>query len=279
MEANKLNFITKELVEKAAQKIDAESIPKDRQSVAYFVTVRDKEYPFKYLVDIAAQIAGHQLENFKNGENYRKVFQERTTYKAISKEGEYFLREEVEAFIKSKGKLRIDVQDSDLNLIKSLHKKLVTLGNILKKSLGAIKLKNASNVINASRNTSIKNYMWYRIFPNEAWEKRQLALTFTIDDRFAFRFDSDNWKEGSEERNSLLEFRTSKQLEEYISIDEFLAFENYAALSERILAFYNNRILPLSTEILGLKQGIEQHEKESQEPSFTQKKTNSSFFH
>ena len=55
---NKLDFLSKELVDLAIIEIDSNGIPKHRESVSYTDKINDKNYPFKLLISEAAKIDG-----------------------------------------------------------------------------------------------------------------------------------------------------------------------------------------------------------------------------
>nr|WP_319399004.1 hypothetical protein [uncultured Carboxylicivirga sp.] len=82
-----LNFITKQLIEQAANNINLDDIPKNREGKSYAVTINGIEYPFKYLITEAAKLAGIELtpQDFGNNANNRKGFEEATGYKCIRK--------------------------------------------------------------------------------------------------------------------------------------------------------------------------------------------------
>lgn len=85
--ANKLDFLTKELIDKAALEIDKNGIPKGREGVSYIVEINTKNYPFKLLVTEAAKIAGLNFlhEDFSSNDIYRSFFEKKTGYKCIMK--------------------------------------------------------------------------------------------------------------------------------------------------------------------------------------------------
>lgn len=85
--ANKLDFLTKELVDKAALEIDKNGIPKGREGVSYIVEINDNNYPFKLLVTEAAKIAevNFSHKDFSSSASTRSFFERKSTYKCIMK--------------------------------------------------------------------------------------------------------------------------------------------------------------------------------------------------
>jgi Cdc6-like AAA superfamily ATPase len=84
--ANKLDFLTKELVDLAVVEIDRDGIPENRESVSYTVEINNKNYPFKLLVTEAAIIAGKDLSHndFSSNDLYRSFFEDKTGYKCTT---------------------------------------------------------------------------------------------------------------------------------------------------------------------------------------------------
>lgn len=173
---------------------------------------------------------------------------------------EYLKREEVFAFNRNKGKVRSEVSDEDQALIIKLHEKLAYLGNEIKTELNAKGFKKAPNTINSGRTTTIKEYLWYRIFPDETWDELDIALAFSIDDDFNIRVDSDRWDEQSERRKALLELRENKKLEKIFTLEELLEFKDYRPLIDEIIPFYKDKVLPFSDEIIAIA-SIERNQK------------------
>ncbi|MEZ5058016.1 MAG: hypothetical protein R2879_13360 [Saprospiraceae bacterium] len=67
----KLETLNNNHIEQAAAIIDSMGIPKNHVSSQYYVVVNGKEYPFKYLVNTAYDLAtGDQLK-FQSNESYR----------------------------------------------------------------------------------------------------------------------------------------------------------------------------------------------------------------
>ncbi len=82
-----LEFITKELIEEAANNIDINNIPKNHEGKSYAVDINGDLYPFKLLIMEAAKIEGFELEsaNFGSNEANRKGFEEITGFKCVNK--------------------------------------------------------------------------------------------------------------------------------------------------------------------------------------------------
>ena len=83
----KLNFITKELIEKAAENIDNNGVPPKKEGKDYEVSINGKRYPFKLLIAEAAKVAGitRSTSDFGSNEENRKGFEELTGYSIIKK--------------------------------------------------------------------------------------------------------------------------------------------------------------------------------------------------
>ncbi len=78
----KLAFLTKDLVQQAAEKIDEQGIPARREAKDYQVIINDNPYPFKLLVTEAAKIANIELSSndFGSSEYTRDFFAKQTGY-------------------------------------------------------------------------------------------------------------------------------------------------------------------------------------------------------
>ncbi len=83
-----LEFITKELIEEAANNIDINNIPKNHEGKSYAVDINGDLYPFKLLIMEAAKIEGFELNSadFGSNEANRKGFEEITGYVCVKKE-------------------------------------------------------------------------------------------------------------------------------------------------------------------------------------------------
>jgi len=93
--SDKLGFITKELVDKAAAKINEQGIPTRREAKGYEVIINDKSYPFKLLVTEAAIIANIELKpsDFGSSEHNRDFFTKHTGYICQEINTEYTVNE------------------------------------------------------------------------------------------------------------------------------------------------------------------------------------------
>lgn len=172
---------------------------------------------------------------------------------------EYYNKNELDAFVSNKGKELTEVSETDKDLIKGIHEKSIHLANLIKDKLNAIEVINAPHTINPSRKSSLKSYLWYRIVPNKDWQKLGLALTFTFDDKFWFRVDSDKWDDNSFKRGELLKFREANDIDENLEFHELLDNENYESLTNKIIHFYNQIIekhKKTITDIATIKVGL-----------------------
>ncbi|WP_305036027.1 AAA family ATPase [Meridianimaribacter sp. CL38] len=82
----KLDFVTKELIDKAVLEIDKNGIPSDRKGTKYAVVINGKNYPFKLLITEAAKLVGISLKpsDFSSNAHYRTNLQEITNYPVIN---------------------------------------------------------------------------------------------------------------------------------------------------------------------------------------------------
>ena len=80
--SNNLEFLTKELVQQAAAKIDKQGIPARREAKGYEVIINGNTYPFKLLITEAAKIANIELKpnDFVSSEYNRDFFTKQTGY-------------------------------------------------------------------------------------------------------------------------------------------------------------------------------------------------------
>lgn len=81
-----LNFLTKDLVDKAVLEIDKTGVPKHRQGTGYAISINNHNYPFKLLVTEAAKLANVNVtsSDFSSNDNNRKGFVELTGYPVIN---------------------------------------------------------------------------------------------------------------------------------------------------------------------------------------------------
>ncbi len=132
-----LEFITKELIEQAATKIDVNNIPKKHEGKSYAVNINGELYPFKLLIMEAAKIEGFELEsaNFGSNEANRKGFEEITGFKCVKKENmEYFKLDQIPDFKTEIGKTYIKNSNSS-NFYYDTRNKLQYLGKQLAKKI------------------------------------------------------------------------------------------------------------------------------------------------
>lgn len=82
----KLDFLTKDLVDKAAIEIDKNGIPTHRKGTGYAVFIGNKDYPYKLLVTEAAKYVNVTLtsNDFNSNANNRLGFEKLTGYKISS---------------------------------------------------------------------------------------------------------------------------------------------------------------------------------------------------
>jgi len=85
----KLEFVTKELIDKAVLEIDKNGIPVHRQGTGYAISINNKNYPFKLLVTEAARLAKVDLTtgDFSSTSNNRQGFKKLTGYPVIDLNG------------------------------------------------------------------------------------------------------------------------------------------------------------------------------------------------
>ena len=83
--AKKLDFLTKELIDRAVAEIDKSSIPSGREGTKYAVRIAEKNYPFKLIITEAAKLRGIKLSagDFSSNDNYRNYFEDVSGYTII----------------------------------------------------------------------------------------------------------------------------------------------------------------------------------------------------
>ncbi|PIQ50037.1 MAG: hypothetical protein COW03_02145 [Cytophagales bacterium CG12_big_fil_rev_8_21_14_0_65_40_12] len=83
----KLNFLTKDLINEAAAKINEKGIPAKRVGTTYAVEINNKEYPYKLIVSEAAKLAGVNLEPsfFNSSRANRFKFEEEFGFRVVNK--------------------------------------------------------------------------------------------------------------------------------------------------------------------------------------------------
>jgi len=83
--AKKLDFLTKELIDRAVAEIDKSSIPSGREGTKYAVRIAKKNYPFKLIITEAAKLRGIKLSagDFSSNDNYRNYFEDVSGYTII----------------------------------------------------------------------------------------------------------------------------------------------------------------------------------------------------
>jgi len=72
----KLEAIHTEHVQQAATQVDQQGVPKDFVWSQYYVVIDEKEYPFKYLVKTAYELATTQTIHFQASESHREYIEE-----------------------------------------------------------------------------------------------------------------------------------------------------------------------------------------------------------
>jgi hypothetical protein len=96
----KLEVLKRTDIEQAASIIDEQGIPRDHVWSQYYVIVNQKEYPFKYLVRIAYEIATNEKLQFQSNDSYRNYIKRELGFKFTYYDGGYnfFTREELEFY-------------------------------------------------------------------------------------------------------------------------------------------------------------------------------------
>jgi len=253
--SDNLEFLTKELIDRAFLEVDKNGIPKNRKGTGYVVSINGKNYPYKLLVTEAAKLAGLELKpnDFESSKKNRKDFEKLTGYLVISKnrEMEYFTKAEFDSFSKNKGKNADSVSEEDKELIEKLHQKMKYLSDLIKTQINGSSVKSPPHIKNPfNGGINIKNYLWYRIYPNKEWEHLDLALALTFDGDFEYRLDSDKWHDNLFKRIKLIEFRRDKVQDEEIGNQDVLKYGDYDNLVNRVVDYFNTRVEPISEEIL-----------------------------
>ena len=165
---------------------------------------------------------------------------------------EYITQLEVDTFSKIKGKSKDATVLADKEIVTTLHQKFTNLARIIEEDLAAVKISKANHIYNPSGTTLVKKYLWYRVYPKKKWADLEVALTFSLEDAFYIRFDSDNWHNDLYKRKQILELRQTKNCEKRIEVNKLLSLGNYQSLKDEILSFYNNKVIELEKELLAI---------------------------
>ncbi|WP_276166452.1 AAA family ATPase [Zobellia alginiliquefaciens] len=88
---SKLDFITKDLIDKAALEIDKNGVPSKRKGTGYAISIKGTNYPFKLLVTEAAKLADINLtlKDFNSKTNYRTHLEKVTGYSVVAFKDNY----------------------------------------------------------------------------------------------------------------------------------------------------------------------------------------------
>lgn len=167
-----LSDITGDDILIAAKRIDEEGIPEDHISNQYYIVVKGREYPFKYLTYCAWEAASKSLtENikrqFKSNENYRAYIKGLGFELRFYKEGiNFFTPEELDFYAKIAGE---DYRVSDRN--QRFYKQKLA-GLIAKLNYWAARVKPYNYGIKRDRQwlnqkTQVKSYIWPRVYFGE----------------------------------------------------------------------------------------------------------------
>lgn len=135
----KLDFLTKELIDKAAVEIDENGVPTHRKGTGYAVSIEDKEYPYKLLVTEAAKFANVNLtsNDFNSNANNRLGFEKLTGYSItdFKEKMEYFNLNDIVSYKNDIGK-KYDSNNKGAKTYFDTRSKLKYLGEQLGDSLG-----------------------------------------------------------------------------------------------------------------------------------------------
>jgi hypothetical protein len=165
----KLDILTQNLVESAANLIDQEGIPKDHVWSQHYFIVNGKEYPFKYLAYRALRIIGRADIKFESNDPYRNYFKEVLGYKMTYYEGGYnfFTPEELQYYNSVFNKPYRKDEPTHQVYPNKLYPLIAKVNYwAAQVATGDYKLKKDSNWLTAF-SANIAPYMWPRVFKGE----------------------------------------------------------------------------------------------------------------
>ncbi|WP_452223510.1 AAA family ATPase [Lacinutrix chionoecetis] len=218
----KLDFLTKDLIDQAVLEIDKNGVPDNRQGTEYAVSINGKNYPFKYIITEAAKLANVNLiaGDFSSNAHYRAVFKEMSGYPIVNlnHKMDYFDLIQLHNYKNDIGK-PYDSDNLSTKLYFDTRKKLQYLGDCLSKELG-IPLKNNYNekpnkMAGQGKGFVLKEYILTGFLPSKYSKFGNsvfLKMTFHgFQSNFQFGFDIDvNF---SDENNTFNQFRDQFQKE------------------------------------------------------------------
>src|SRR5690606_5480051 len=134
----KLDFVTKELIDKAVLEIDKNGVPPGRDGSKYAVVINGKNYPFKLLITEAAKLVGINLKasDFSSNAHYRTNLEQITGYTVVdlNHKMEYFNIAKLHNYKNDSGR-PYDSNNQGTKLYFDTRKKLHYLGDCLSKEL------------------------------------------------------------------------------------------------------------------------------------------------
>ena len=218
----KLDFVTKELIDKAVLEIDKNGIPPGRDGTKYAVVINDKNYPFKLLITEAAKLVGIRLNpsDFSSNAHYRTNLEQITGYTVVNlnHKMEYFNIAKLHNYKNDAGR-PYDSNNQGTKLYFDTRKKLHYLGDCLSKELGISLINNYNEKPNKmagqGKGFVLKEYILTGFMPSK-YDKlgNSVFIKFVFHgfkSHFEFGFDIDvNF---SDEENNFNKFRNQFQKE------------------------------------------------------------------
>ena len=219
-EDQKLDFLTKSLIDKAVLEIDKNGVPSNRKGTEYAVFINNKNYPFKLLITEAAKLAkvGLAAADFSSNSHYRAIFNEISGYPIVRLKDkiDYFNIDELLNYKDEIGKPYNSNNDCT-KLYFDTRKKLQYLGEQLSKGLG-IEIKNNYNekpnkMAGRGKGFVLKEYILTGFLPSNFTDLGNsifIKLAFHgFESKLRFGFDIDvNF---SDEENKFNKFREKLQ--------------------------------------------------------------------
>jgi len=208
----KLNFLTKELVEKAAEEIEKKGIPKKREGKEYSVIINEKEFPFKLLITEAAKLANIELESgdFGSNEINRAGFEKITGYECIKINMDYFNLDQIFSYSKDVGK-KYDEKSEGAKCYYDTREKLQYLGRELGKEL-SVSLTNNYNekpnkMAGQGKGFVLKEYILAGFLPSKYAREKDIFIKlcfFDFGTKLQFGIDVDvNFSDKKNPYNSI----------------------------------------------------------------------------
>ncbi len=177
-----LDYITKSSIEKAAQEIDREGVPKDNQWAEYWIAINGREYQYKYLIRKAYALAtGNAIdENKFTSSQYTRNFITKKfgypTYFKVPDNIDFFKQKDLDFFTTYAGKTYRKENQKDIAAGK------IIKATVFRKTNAWIRLLNLNDYSVETDDRwqlagHFKEYSWARLFKPEY---RKYKVFFTL---------------------------------------------------------------------------------------------------